>query len=550
MAVLQDERYQEIAQWVTATTSSKSTAQAWKYRLKDAGFTVDELQRYGAAFTHDAYIVAFLISSGKVNSREANAFLAQKYPDLRYSGERFGDVRGGEAAANAIDSAAKPTGDPEAKTTAQSARDEQVRAGIGSPNSNPTNGIPVQYTMQTPRVPDVYDPKQMGKALRDLAEQTSLAITAVANGAVRFQPNSIPGHVLAPGSVNAAKLDPVSLARTYRDLPGPDQAIILRLAPDYATDRAFQFSDGTNTDAQRSGPGRVWRVVNATYPQDFNPTPGPQRYRLVVKDLRFGVFSLLQETAFNTGAVNVRYGLVIRDIPTYLQRIPSAILYTGFEGDTPTSLVADNINVAIGGGNVTKLFHGTGTLAGRAYDQFVTSAALAWEPFGSGALLPTAAELANVEGVNFMLVTGRSAEEVYAQMNSASSQNYARINGDSRGPTASCPPGTAMDSPFPANLSRRNAATSTSQLETDAMTTIGRGLQWLEGAPMDYASCQRLRATNDYFSVALQLAFVKTIAFSYYSGGGNVESVAVWDTLGVRSTESNNRDLAIDIVVV
>lgn len=547
MAVLQDDRYQEIAQWVTATQSTKGLTAAWKFRLKDAGFTVDELQRYGPAFTHDAYIVAFLISSGRVNSKEANAFLAQKYPDLKYGGDRFGDVRGGQAAEKAIEASSKATGDPEAKTVAQTARDEQVKAGIGSPFSNPEAGVPVQYSLQTPRVPDTYDAKQMGKALRDITEQASLAITAVANGAVRFQPNSLPGHVIAPGSLSATKLDPVSLARAYRDLPGPDQAIRLRVAPDYSTDREFQFSDGTNVDASRSGPGRVWRVVTAEYPQDFNPTPGPQRYRLVTKDLRFGIFSLLQNTPYTAGSIAVRYGLVLRDIPTYLGRIPSAILYTGFVGDTPTSLVADNINTALGGGRVTKLFHGTATTAGRAYDQFVTNASLGWEPYGSGTACPTSAELASVEGVNFMLVTGRSAEEVYAQMNSAPSVNYARINGDSRGPTASCPPGTYMDSPFPAALARRDAAGPNyfNQLETDAMTTLGRALQWQEGVPMSYAACQRLRSTNDYFSVAIQPSFVKTVAFA-----STIESIATWDTLGIRSTTSNNRELSIDIVVV
>ncbi len=552
MAVLQEQRYQEIAQWVSAP-SKKSLHEQWKFRLRDAGFDVQELQRFGGAFTHDAYILAYRISTGDINANEANAFLSQKYPDLKYGGGNFGDVRGGAAAEKAIEASSKPTSDPERKTIAQSARDDQYKAGIGSFQSNPSFTQPVQHSIRAPKVPELYDHRQIGEALRGLADQTSLALTSIANGAVRFQPNTLPGYVIQPGSLEAEKLDPVSIARQYRDLPGPDDAILLRLAPDYSTDRFFSFAiagGAGSVDNSRKGPGRVWRVVNAQYPQSFAPTPGPQRYRLIFKDLRFGVMSLLQDSPYASGAVKVRYGMVIRDIPHYLQRIPSSILYTGFVGDSPTGNVGDNISAALGGGNVTKLFHGTATTAGRAYSQYVTNAALAYTPYGSGTLLPTAAELAAVEGVNFMLVTGRSADEVYTQMNSAPSANYARILGDARGPTASSPPGTFMDSPFPANLTRRTGGgIHLSQLETDSMLTIGQSLPWYEGVPMDYDSCQRLRATPDFFSVVVQPAFAKTIAYATIAAG-TVESVALWDTLGIRTDETNNRELSVDIVIV
>jgi len=377
------------------------------------------------------------------------------------------------------------------------------------PNPNVT-------TVRTPRLPEEYSATEVVNAIK-AASDTQTSPEA-----------STEDVVTAPEVV-----------------PSEDQAILLEIGWEDENDNDFN-ANVTPFDA----PQRVWRVDKATYPDGWEYTGGPVRYRVVFRGMKFGVMS----TVGTPGEMNVEYGIVLRDIPHPFGRPVEDITHCIPIGWTPTqSEAVDNDQTSDSGWGFSydaswksQLFDAddAAPTAGRAYDDWIgTEISPMLETFGSGSSewKPTSAELKECTGFTFMLVTGDTPRRVYQQMNSKPAFG-AFIEGGAKGPARSCPEGLSIESPAPGCAGSRSA-TSTMRARSRAGTQ-NSDIQWRIAVPFSYETCSSLRASDDAFTLVIQpdLVHVETTTA--------VADVVDMSEYGVRVVETNDRTLRIDIVVV
>lgn len=576
MPSLQDSRFQEIAQYVSnannpaAAYGKFNAAGSWAWNaqffgnqavpqealakqayytlyvagLKAAGFTTSELQGYGPEFSVDAAKLQKLVSAGTISSAEANAFLLEKYPATAFSGGKFDVTAKGALSEAAVEVDAKPSSDPTVEATQSEVQIAVAQANAAAGVVQPSLQGPLPtFVIQVPKVGEEYEPRRISEALRTIAEQASIGITQVAQGNIRYQPNSVDGSALIPGTVAAEKFDPFSLSKLQRDWPDSRDAVIVRTTDDFTSDR--WIVDATDFE----GPGRVRRVTSVEYPVGYKPRPGPQRFRIVMDGFRFGLATLRYRGAVGVAAdvtagagVDAIYGAVIRGIPHLLGRPPQAIVAAFAVGDVVSSASAIHTGL-VWATNTTRLFHD------RAHEEFDTDASLAYAGFGTSSnILPSAAELEDVRGIDLMLVTGQTQNQVYAQLNSRPTP-AATIGGDNRGYPFSIPPDRAIESPFSPSAAfiQPSPSTATAGLtEVSGIASLAVARRWIEGIPMDYDTCLRLRADATQFSVWVSPRFTKTLPTTYPV----VPAMSQWGETGVRVAVGENRSYAVDLIVV
>ena len=555
MASLQEERFERVALLVDQgrrprspvgrdTPHYKRIYSAWQSSLR-ARFTPQQMSRLGVGWTREADVLRFLVSDGQVDIQDAGAYMQDRYPSQSYASDQFVELLVDEQARNMIDVQALPSGSPKRIETERRITGNIAAAGTEGRSDflNETEGIPASRNVYMPHLGPDYDPREVTRAIKAVTDQLSTQVGSVERGNVQFPINSLDGRSIRPGTITPEKVDQESFNAMVRDMPGPEETVRLEIGRQAGID-----NDATATAS--NGAQRVWKVTKAVYPTSYTPRPGPMRVQAVHKGMQFNVMSLDGQAK----SLIVRYGLVIKGIPHFLGRIPDQILYATFTGYPPAQLEAIHQNATANIGpddqtyiTSTKLYDSTGS-AGRAHDDWITNTA-GWlqEHGGNANLAPSTTNVAECEGVKFMLITGTTAKEVYAQLNSKK-VNGAYIGGNAQGPTASLPPGRLMESPAPACASIQHTPGGGTDEDLDGVIRTGSttSQRWRIAYPFSYDACSQLVATDTEFSLVVmpdmtrQDDGIDTVAFEINLMASN----------GVTVVEDNDRTIGVDIVVV
>jgi hypothetical protein len=147
-----------------------------------------------------------------------------------------------------------------------------------------------------------------------------------------------------------------------------------------------------------------------------------------------------------------------------------------------------------------------------------------------------------------MLLSGRTAEEIYQQLNSRNANSGAHLLDEACGPTSSAPYGLRPRSPCSAGVYTRTSNTSqANQCRDEAYTGIATDTHVVTGVPFAYEDCDRLKQTADQFSLLIQPAIAKSVQLS--AGGQAWAAPAQWHQNGVRTSLVNGREWAVDVIV-
>ena len=542
---------------------------------KEIGYDLRVFQNLGVTAVYAIGGLRYLIQVGAITAREAEAFLVTKYPDAGFTGGSFNDVRvlpgyGGQD----NEDKSEPAGSPDdEKSPVEKAREIQevqqdVRGGALVPAVSPAGNLPIYLREVPDSIPEA---EELQSVLEDFARQVQITISKVANGAINLQPNSIDGRVVRPGSLPYTALDPIDAQSALQEFPDADQAIILRITPDPVVDVWAEDGDTLQTASgiKYTGPRRVWRVSNVSVPPGFKPTLGPLRYRIVVDKMRLGIGSVrYKDPGIVTGneSHEIRYGIVIRGIPGFYGRPVSRILYCDNQSYSPSSLKYQDPGVTAPDVSPGALFEKT------AETKFQTDPPTLYSSFadaavgGDGAEIPDQTYLDNIDGMTFMLINGRTAEEVYAQLNSLPSVYNAHIGGRGAGPGESCPSGLDVTSlttaglvvaspgaPFSVAPRTLDGYTTTGSIPTTAFSLTGAAAAVTqEGVPFLMRDCERLRIQDGRFAVQVQVWPPRVSNWVTSSNGADNygRHPSHWYTRGVDLDKKNDRQVAIDIVVV
>lgn len=548
---LLDQKYAQVAAWVEAAhpkyakLGTGSLAFPSGTTLDDnklasivlkAGL-LDDAKAAGGLAQQDVYALQALVSNGQISAAEATAFLIQKYPNQKWSSPKWGAQGSSTVASKAASIAASTTGDATVEQLQEAAQDvhTSVEQGVAY-EQVPTPAANVELFVDP--LPKAYNQDKAQAVIESLRDQIALAIGELASK-LQFGPGSIPGSAIAPGTLPPSAFNPTQLLKYVMRLPGPDEAIIIEIAPSQTMDR---WVAGTTS----RGPGRVWSVTGVKFPAGFKPKPGPTRYRLVVAGQRFSVMSLRLDPSndYNSNPTvpfECRYGIVIEGIEHFLGRPPIAV-WALSKDDAPVSLAS----IFDGGGssgtlifNTNRLFHA------RAKATYQDSAFPSFTAFGSGAFLPSASNWQECEGFTFMLVTGETDEEVYQQMNTLDCVGQS-ISREAHGPGASVPNGLTVSPPAPPSVytwDGQAGANADFTAQADTVSLVGAD-RVVQGVPFRYEDCARFVATGSRFSVVIQPSFFKSVAMT-----GTWTTPEDWGNVGLVTSGSGVRDWAIDLLI-
>lgn len=417
------------------------------------------------------------------------------------------------------------------------------------------------------QLPEDYDHELVSAALADLASQTSGALASIAAGGLTIPPGSLSGSLIAPGSLPPTALDPIAFREQMLSFPAPDQAVLVYLAPDSSLDSQLTTTVGAKT---YTGPGRVWRVQKIVPPFGWRASLGPTRYRLIFDQQTFGVFSarfpLAGALVTDGSAWEVTYGLLIRDLPILGTQRPHRILYADYSRDVPASSIGRNNAAPAWLTGANQLFEARATqnfltapptLFTELADANLASGSYAWmsPTFEySGGPASTGTYLTQIQGMLFNLLRGETAEQIYAEINSLASPDFSEITGSARPPEASVPGGMDSDGVLPACAVVKDGGSfrsrsSTSILGADAVYA---------GLPLRYDDADAVRASSSTFSVVARIWPPRSLSYAQQGGAGlnlrttpsNDMRAATWAATGVKLQKSNNREIAVDIVIV
>lgn len=584
MALLQQDRYNEVAQWLEATKkvqlygSARETGGApppwlggWEKAFKGTGLDYHEwlTAENGAQVAQDLYSLKQLLRQGKISSNDARGFLNRKYQGaVDWNGEIFGSSVKASVAEQMNEAAARLPEDPGKKQEQERALRAQQALGPGETLDSAFG----QVEIYTPEISDgPVEGRDLRRALDDITDQVSLQLARIQGGQINFRANAIDARALKPGTLTVEKIEPIGFHRALNTWPGADQAITLRLARDPSVDRwheadATAFSSDPAAATQRIfGPGRVWRVQSWSFPSaDYRPSPGPMRYRIVIPNLEFGLMTMLKANdgfgwSDANGQWELAWGIVIRGIPNFYERPPDTIFWMGWDGDVPTSLEGDVVNTG-GLGPAMNLYED------RAIAEFTTVNRLGLASYARIAThnyTPTAAIIEKWKGITAMLITGRTDTEVFEQLNGRECQ-MGMLRGNPHGPMASVPNGLPFKSPaVPSIVVSTNSSlvnVDPKVKSSDPLPNGANSRRTVQGVPFLYEDCARLRPTTGdrgTFSCALELVLdhyvnkAQIVAWQGSNGGlGDVGmQPGAWWTSGLRVVEQNGREIAVDIIV-
>lgn len=320
--------------------------------------------------------------------------------------------------------------------------------------------------------------------------------------------------------------------------PSEDEAVPLELTISATMDR---FVSG--------GPARIWTAkagVSGTARYGF----GPQRYRIVLDGQRLGVMSMRLPPTANMGATIlpgflVQHGIVVSGIPHWLGRPPRRILAVESVGESPVAFRAHFLTSggsAWNSGGTTRDFYWK-----RTQDEHVTLAPYPFaSAFGSDSTLQAGtAQLRDMKGFTFSLLTGTSGGEVFRQLCSRACLGRS-LRGDGHGPSASVPSGLEVEAPTVATaVDWDSPITYTHRIEGYDLTTA----RIVQGVPFSYEDCREMVATAESFSLVIQAAGEKVVSQSPAPTYG---TPAVWHQNGLviqDSTSGRLRSWALDIIV-
>ena len=497
------------------------------------GFST-QVQSEGDAAGYDVFALNQLVSRGEVTQLEAETYLSQRYPDQKWNGGRWADLTRAEAAASVVDAASAPSEDPAVPSPSEQA--EAVQGSQGGAGVAQSDSPLAQNPIIIDDLPAQYDRQRIQELLDDVLGQVSSSLDAVAAGRIEYRSNSIPGDAIAPGTVDSSRLNQQSIRALTAQIPGPEDAIILQTAMSGGADRWVE------ADTFR-GPGRIWNVTRPIYPAGFKLQPGPTRYRVVVPGTKFGVSSISGDGSIG----RVQYGIVIRGIPHFLRRAPIGILGMYAVGDGPVPFAFDD--------DTGTTYQATGRLFhDRANGFFNTTGKPFVSTFGTDSLLaPDVTTRDGTTGMSVSLITGRTATEVYQQVNSkqrpsGSAEIGARLQGSGVVAGATLPPG-GEPSPltYPSLYVWNGGAQLTVRSEGFDFATDASRLRVAHGLPFRYEDCTSLVPTDRDFAVVVQPEAVRELAFST---AGTWRTPAEWHRNGLEATAPSGRTWAIDIVVV
>lgn len=486
-----------------------------------------------------------LVAGGKVTDREALDYLRQTYPGISLGSASFGSSPAQTVAAQAVAlNGAKLSTDP-TKTTVSA-----LLGGAAVGVASPTPGLV--------SLPDDYDAQEVATAISTATQGLSAQIQAVAAGGVQIPTGSLDGTAITPGTLPVTALSLPQAAAAFQSFPDRDQAITLTLSPSATFDRWTTATLGGNS---YSGPGRIWRVDTYQLPANWKPTQGPTRYRILFKGLTFGVFcnrfldvlsNFHLESASQTGSRwEWTYGIIIKGIPHFFGREVDRILYSGFVGDVPVGLQAVKPSAA----SSAWLTNSRSLFETEAEDDFDTTAPVLFVARQDTAIASTgwayptkssADYLKDLPGFQVSLITGRTVEDVYGELNGLASANNHYIGGSARGPLVTLPEGQDGRAVAPAGVLVRNGNQAT--VRNDTLTSTDR---IYEGIPVSYEDCGVLQANDVDFSVVV-LASPRILSWSttFSSSSDNSMVAAGWHTTGFELDEQNHRDFGLDIVVI
>lgn len=578
MPYLQDERANEIAQYASAYKRLNVALANNRPRSKggrssplvdvpgylyDTG-VLDAARATSVESIQDLNLVVLLVRDGRISEAEAQAFLAQRYPDQDWSGGEYGNLLGAAAGADIVDvNLSRPSGDPDAEDASEVASQvASVRDG-GVVNSGETSASGIPMTLDD--LPEEWDSKVAQQTLESFALQVALELREVANGGVRFPANSVDGAVLAPGSIEAHKLDPFSLNAFVSRWPQSEEAIELKIAPAGGVDR---WAEGT-----KDGPGRIWDVVSYSLPRDYVARPGPVRYRIITPGVRLGVMGLRHLASSDkveawNGITEVQYGIVIRGIPLLFGRPPVAV-FAAYKGDSPGSNRArdgdmDNVDAT------NSLLTGILSNADPVFfedvqvtQEFETDPPVMFQAFDndstSGPLVPTADYIARIEGFSFSIPTGRTEKQLFPMLNGRFSQWFPHLAGNAAGLVATAPPGLEYEAPTTASLvfADQSAGLSIDDYETldeAALATKGTapsGGNYVEGPPFKFRDIGSLRPSDTSFSLIVQaLPFMGVKSGDIVGASSTDVHLENYDQIGLEVVEQGEREVGVDIIVL
>ncbi len=524
------------------TPHNESIYSGWERALRPK-LLQEQAGRLGLGWSQDSLALRRLVHDGQVSVSDAAAFMREKYPTQSLASDQYADLLADEPDRNLIDIQSRPEGDPSRREFEVRSRARTAALGTQGRSDflNDRDGAPASRNVYMPHLGQVYDQREVTRAIKAVADQLSRQVAGVERGNVQFPINSVDGGSIRPGSITPDKVDQESFNKMVRDMPGPEETVKLRVA------RQIDVDNDATTTAD-SGARRIWSVTDAIYPDGYTPRPGPMRVRVVNKGMQFNVMSIDGRAQ----SIEMRYGLVLKNIPHFLGRVPDQILYATFVGYPPVQVEA--VHHEAGPGSIgpdsvtyfdtTRLYDSTGVAAGRAYDDFVTNPP-GWlvEHGSSSYLAPSVADVAKCEGVKFMMITGANAKEVYAQLNSKQ-VNGAYLGGNAQGPTASLPPGRLMESPAPACGSVQ--ITTTTDLDGRRRSVTTATQEWRIAYPFSYEVCAQLVATDMHFS----LVVMPDVRHEDAGISGVSLDIDDMSTNGVTVVENNDREIGVDIVVV
>ena len=536
MPALLDETFQKIARWVTelnpdpvgrARGGQEFIHSRYKRALSKVGL-YEVASGSGPGAVGDVWALNQLVLSGAIKKQEADAYLAQKYPGQEWAGAQWGGQADIEAQRRLSD--------------AEATRLEGKPVAASPTRSGQTADSP---EVRVDPLPPRYSQEALQATLQEMADQTNRSLESLANGGVSFQPNSLDGGAIRPGSLPITALPARALQEAVQRFPGPDEAILLRHTPTTAIDRWV-------VSGADSGPGRVV-IAQESFQSGWIPSAGPMRYRVVQQGTKFGIMSMrLPPTAdlavdFAPG-FEIRYGVIIHKIPHYFGRPPTTLLAAAWVGEAPVARASQFED----GGNSTllpatrRLFHD------RAQATYQTANFPFLTSFGTDALLlPSAANMADCRGFSISLITGRTSEEVYGELNTLTVLGQD-LGEESHGPSVSIPDIFEAHPPATPNVLTWNGTTSggaryTHRTQAEDLSTFGKLIQ---GVPFRYEDCQRFIPTDEHFSLVCMTEVIRVNG--PYTGGATPADWSaphLWAKSGVQTNGTSPRDWALDIIV-
>lgn len=538
MAALLDATFQRIARWVSelaprpvfrTNTGHDFINPRYRRVLTKLGLYT-AASGAGPSAIGDAYALNQLVLRGTVSRAEADAYLSQKYPSQMWAGAQWGTQ-----------------GDLETQKTLSDASATALSGAPAAPATPSSVGRPSTSEVRADPLPPRYSQESVQDVLQGIADQTNRSLSSLANGGISFQPNSLDGSVISPGSLPITALPARALQEAVQRFPGAGDAILIRHTPTTAIDR--WVVSGTDM-----GPGRVV-IAQETFQTGWIPTAGPIRYRVIQQGAKFGVMSLRLPPDANLAVdyapgFEVRYGVIIHKLPHYFGRPPAGILASAWVGEPPVALASQFEN----GGNsgllpsTRRLFHD------RAQATYQTATFPYVTTFGTEALFtPSAAEIGNTRGFRVSLISGRTAEEVYGELNTLTCIGQD-LGEEAMGTSVTAPNFFEAHPPATPNVLTWNGANNagaryTHRTQAEDLSTFDRLIQ---GVPFRYEDCQRFIATDEHFSV---VCMADTVKFNGpYTSPSTVPSgwaaPHLWHKSGIQANGASPRDWAIDIIVV